>query len=78
MTQRQLTDGDWEVDGKEVSKLMLKIYRYNKYNININIKMLMQVYQFSDLGGWKSQTYLLYGHQRHTPGTASVSIILYY
>lgn len=40
--------------------------------------MLMQVYQFSDLGGWKSQTYLLYGHQRHTPGTASVSIILYY
>lgn len=76
MTQRQLTDGDWEVDGKEVSKLMLKIYRYNKYNINI--KMLMQVYQFSDLGGWKSQTYLLYGHQRHTPGTASVSIILYY
>lgn len=78
MTQRQLTDGDWEVDGKEVSKLMLKIYKYNKYNININIKMLMQVYQFSDLGGWKSQTYLLYGHQRHTPGTASVSIILYY
>lgn len=46
--------------------------------ININIKMLMQVYQFSDLGGWKSQTYLLHGHQRHTPGTASVSIILYY
>lgn len=51
VTQRQLTDGDWEVDGKEVSKLMLKIYKYNKYNININIKMLMQVYQFSDLGG---------------------------
>lgn len=73
VTQQQLTDGDWEVDGKEVGIMHFPLFTWLLFHWVINIFSLFYHF-YLDLGGWESATYLLHGQQRYTFRATSVSV----